>query len=58
MDHHNLYAGNTLLDGIDRKNSVQKEIAKDIILHKVHKTISNSADGAELKYMFIVINPY
>lgn len=39
---------------IDKKNSVSKEIAKDIILHKIHKQVANSADGAELKYMFIV----
>lgn len=43
-----------ILDSLDRKNSIQKEIAKDIILHKVHKPVANSIDGAELKYMFIV----
>lgn len=53
LEFHNQPSSN-ILDALDRKNSIQKEIAKDIILHKVHKPVANSADGAELKYMFIV----
>lgn len=44
----------SILDTIDKKNTVQKEIAKDVVLHKVTKAVQNTADGAELKYMFIV----
>lgn len=53
QDFHSQTTTN-ILDALDRKNSIQKEIAKDIILHKVHKPVANATDGAELKYMFIV----
>lgn len=41
-------------EGIDKRNSVSKEIAKDIMLHKYHKAVTNTADGAELKYLFVI----
>lgn len=56
VDYHSQAAApSNILDALDRKNSIQKEIAKDIILHKVHKPVAHSTDGVELKYMFIVI---
>ena len=36
-----------------KKNSVSKEIAKDIILHKIHKQDTSAIDG-DLKYIFFV----
>ena len=53
QEAHASYGGD-----FDRKNAIQKEIAKDIILYKIPKPIANSADGAEMKYTFIVNERY
>jgi hypothetical protein len=39
---------------MERKNTVKKEIAKDIFLYKEHVFLSKAPDGAELKYIFSV----
>lgn len=33
-----------------------KEISKDIILHKIQRTLTNANDGAESKYTFRIVS--